>query len=43
MEVKEGMHYAKDAQREERGQVVQRNSLRQLGWRHQRQRLRPWS
>lgn len=42
MEVKEVMHYAKDAQREERGQVVQRNNLRQLGWRHQCQRLRPW-
>ena len=42
MGVKEVMHYAKDAQREERGQVVQRNNLRQLGWRHQCQRLRPW-
>ena len=42
MGVKEVMHYAKDAQREERGQVVQRNYLRHLGWRHQCQHLRPW-
>ena len=43
MRIEEVVHYAKDAQREEHSQVVQRNSLRQLGWRHQRQRLRPWS
>ena len=42
MGVKEVMYYAKDAQREERGQVVQRNYLRHLGWRHQCHCLRPW-
>jgi hypothetical protein len=42
MRIEEVAHDVKDAQREERGQVVQRNSLRHLGWRHQCQRLRPW-